>query len=296
MAANARNGLAIANNKWQNQQLIQPLHLLVLNLMPTKITTELQFLKQFNHLSADVQLTFLYPASHHFKGTQTKIMTDSYFNFVQVKAHHYDGLIITGAPVEKLPFTQVDYWQEFCQIIAWTHHHVLESLFECWAAQAGLFIDFAIPKRCLKNKLFGVFTATTPYLGTGGIIKMPQSRHSTSILDPYNLPADLQILANSKEVGPMILQSRHLHHTYITGHPEYDRDTLAKEYQRDQQKHLAIQIPQHYFTDENNDQVNYSWQSTAHLIYQNWLNTITNEKAGYQTDYSPSFYHPRPIE
>lgn len=284
MTANAENGLAIIRKQWQNHQQVNPLHLLVLNLMPTKVTTEVQFLKRFNCLSRDVTLTFLYPVTHHFKGTSADLIRYHYFNLSQIKERHFDGLIVTGAPVEKLPFNQVDYWKELRSIISWANHHVRESLFECWAAQAGLFVDFNVPKRVLKSKLFGIFTATdiNPLsrlardFGAGGLIKMPQSRHSTSILDRRHLPGDLKIIADSKEAGPMILRSHGFHHTYITGHPEYDSDTLAKEYYRDQKKRRAIHAPLHYFTNEASGKINYSWQSASHSIYQNWLNTIAN--------------------
>lgn len=278
MTANACNGLAISKGVWHNRHLKAPRQIVVLNLMPTKLTTELQFLKRFDDLSQDVALTFLYPATHRFKGTPVTELRDHYFNFHQVYDHHFDGLIITGAPVEQLPFDQVDYWREFCQIISWANHHVRETLTECWAAQASLFVDFTVPKRLLKQKLFGIFTANLSPVqdSAGGLIKMPQSRHSASVLDRHHLPGDLRILADSKEAGPMILRSPRFHHTYITGHPEYDSDTLAKEYYRDQKKRRKIAAPQHYFINEAADQVNYDWQTAAHTIYQNWLNTIAN--------------------
>lgn len=284
MTANARNGLAISNGQWVNHCQTVAKQLLVLNLMPTKVTTELQFLKQFDQLGADVELTFLYPTSHRFKGTPANVISCHYASLAQIRHSTFAGLIVTGAPVEKLNFTQVDYWQEFRQILAWSQSHVHETLFECWAAQAGLFVDFTIPKRLLPSKLFGIYTANridhlsglTEGLGAGGVVKMPQSRHSTSIIDRHRLPGDLQIIADSKEAGPLILRSNRLHHTYITGHPEYSRDTLAKEYYRDQRKHQAIHPPRHYFQNEATGEVNYSWQPTSHSLYQNWLNTLTN--------------------
>lgn len=285
MTANARNGLATAYDLWENHEQTKPVQILVLNLMPTKVTTERQFLEQFDHLSDDVELSFLYPTSHHFKGTSPTLIRKHYFDLSQVADRYFDGLIITGAPVEKLPFTQVDYWLEFCQILRWSRQHVSETLFECWAAQAGLFIDFTLTKHLLAGKLFGVYTSSIVNrksrlvrdLGAGGLIKMPQSRHSASNIDRNHLPGDLQIVVDSKEAGPMIMYSRHFHHTYITGHPEYGRDTLANEYERDQKKQLAIHAPRNYFTDVATRQVDYSWGPTSHLIYQNWLNILTDE-------------------
>lgn len=282
MTANAANGLAITRQIWHNQPQKHPIHLVILNLMPTKVTTELQFLKCFNDLKQDVTLTFLYPQSHHFKNSSLDELEEYYFNLHQVSNQDFDGLIITGAPVEKLAFTQVDYWLEFNRLITWATHHVREALFECWAAQASLFVDFKIPKKQLRNKLFGIFTATninphsrlTQNFAIKKHIKMPQSRYSTSILDQHHLPGDLKVIIDSQEAGPMILRSVSHHHTYITGHPEYDDDTLAQEYYRDQQKQITINPPQHYFSDQTIKQVDYSWQATSHLIYQNWLNII----------------------
>lgn len=279
ISANARNGLALANGCWHNHRQECPVRLLVLNLMPTKVTTELQFLKQFDRLDRDVELIFLYPTSHRFKGTATAVIRQHYASLAQVASEHFAGLIITGAPVEKLPFSQVDYWPELGKIITWAHRHVRETLLECWAAQAGLYLDFAIPKRRLAQKLFGVFSAdrvaVDTDLGRGLVARasMPQSRHSTSVIDRRHLPGDLQIIADSAVAGPFILRSAAVHHTYITGHPEYDRDTLAKEYARDRQRKEGIQVPQHYF--DKNGEINYSWNPTAQLIYQNWLNIIT---------------------
>jgi homoserine O-succinyltransferase len=285
MTANARNGLALANGQWRNRPQQGTLQVAVLNLMPTKLTTELQFLKRFDNLATDVTVSFLYPASHHFKGIAPAVIKKHYLSLAQVQDNYFDGLVVTGAPVEQLPFEAVDYWQEFRQILTWAQHHVCETLFECWAAQAGLFIDFAIQKRQLASKLFGVYAANQVNsrsrlardFGAGGLIKMPQSRHSASVLDPHHLPGDLAIIAASKGAGPLILRSHQRCHTYITGHPEYDRDTLAKEYYRDQKKRRAIHAPQNYFINGTGGPVNYSWQDSAQLIYQNWFTIIKQE-------------------
>lgn len=273
MAANATNGLLLADQQWHNQNLLNPRRILVLNLMPTKKTTESQFLHQFASLKQDTELTFIYPASHSFKTCSRELIAENYRTFSQIKKQFYDGLIITGAPVEQFDFHQVDYWQEFEKICDWGKRHTSGILFECWAAQAALFHDFAIKKRLLKPKLFGIYSSTDHRF------IMPQSRRSESIIDKNNLPKDLKITADSK-VGPLILRSELFHSTYITGHPEYQKDTLAKEYFRDLDKGLKINKPVNYFKADK--QINYCWRNSSNLIYQSWLNSLSlfqNKKA-----------------
>lgn len=280
MTTNAQNGLAIAKKCWQNHLQKNALRILVLNLMPTKLTTELQFLNNFNRYSNDVNLTFLYPETHHFKGISSEVIHDNYVNFDQINNRYFDGLIITGAPIEKLSFSEIDYWQEFNQILTWAQSHVKEILLECWAAQAGLYANFGIKKQVLNKKIFGIFAADkvdyssklTRNFKVNNLIRMPQSRHSQSLISPENLPSGLKIVASSHEAGPMILRSRKC--TYITGHPEYDKDTLAQEYFRDKEKGYSINIPQHYFDNKENTRINFSWKSSTNLIFQNWLSLI----------------------
>lgn len=281
MTTNAQNGLAIAKKCWKNSSQRNPINILILNLMPTKLITELQFLNNFNNCQTEVNLTFLYPETHHFKGISKQTISNNYASFNQIKAKYFDGLIITGAPVEKLSFSQIDYWQEFNHILTWAQLHVKETLLECWAAQAGLYTNFGIKKEVLNKKIFGIFTADeinyssklTQNFKINNSIKMPQSRHSQSIIDQENLPSELKIIASNKESGPMILQSHNF--TYITGHPEYDKNTLALEYNRDKEKGSTIDPPQHYFINKENTEVNFSWKNSANLIFQNWLNIIT---------------------
>lgn len=273
MAANATNGLLLADQQWHNQNLANPRRILVLNLMPTKKNTELQFLHQFASLKQDTELTFIYPTSHSFKTCSRKLIAENYQTFSEIKKQFYDGLIITGAPVEKLDFHQVDYWHEFKKICDWGKRHTNGLLFECWAAQAALFLDFAIKKRLLKQKLFGIYPSIDRRL------IMPQSRHSESVIDKNSLPKDLEITADS-EIGPLILHSAFYHSTYITGHPEYQKDTLAKEYFRDINKGLKANKPVNYF--KANKQINYCWQTSSTRIYQSWLNSLfflQNKKA-----------------
>ena len=276
MTANAKNGFLEAYQEWQNVRLSNPVNILMLNLMPTKKTTERQFLKAFNHMKQDVSLTFAYPASHSFKNTSAALMAKSYTKFSEASKNNYDALIITGTPIETLTFDQVDYWQEFKQIIAWSHHHVKQSLFECWAAQAALAVEFNIKKVNLDEKTFGIYSATeidkeSP-LVTGirkkKELKIPQSRHTT--IEHFS---GVKVVASNAEIGPMILHAPQINQTYLTGHPEYEADTLEVEYKRDLNKKEQILAPKNYF--DGDGRIRYTWQNSRQLIYQNWLNLIS---------------------
>ncbi|AMV60082.1 Homoserine O-succinyltransferase [Pediococcus damnosus] len=276
MTANAINGFLNFNQKWQNAaELNNPLSVLVLNLMPTKQATERQFLESFNHMKQDVRFTFAYPESHSFKGTSRTAMASSYLKFSDAAQKDYDALIITGAPVETLNFEQVDYWQEFKQIIGWSHEHVKQTLFECWACQAALKVEFNVKKRDLLEKTFGIYSATqinlkSPLVKGFGVenqLRMPQSRH-TNIEQTHGV----EVIASNDKIGPMILYAPQINQTYLTGHPEYEADTLKIEYERDLGKKQRIQIPTNYFDDQN--RIRYTWKRSSHLIYQNWLNLI----------------------
>ncbi|EHO52505.1 putative homoserine O-succinyltransferase [Lentilactobacillus kisonensis F0435] len=285
MTVNATNGLIRADGEWPDCSLKDPISIVVLNLMPTRKTTELQFLSRFDDCQFDVQLTFMYPATHHFNGAPRKLIEKNYVNLTQIYHQQFDGLIITGAPVETLPFEDVDYWQEISTIIDWAKTHVKEKLFECWAAQAGLYHDFGIQKQLLPAKLFGIYTATKVDLHsplTAGFdadypIRMPQSRNTQSIINETHLPNGLRIVVSARQSGPMILSGDHT--TYITGHPEYQAQTLAQEYQRDLNKHLPIQPPKNYFKNMAMGMVDYSWRTASTKIYENWVRLLVNRQS-----------------
>ncbi|WP_251546132.1 homoserine O-acetyltransferase/O-succinyltransferase family protein [Limosilactobacillus caecicola] len=279
MSANAINGFAIANGQWINQEQTNPITIVVLNLMPNKAETECQFLASFAKLAQDVEITFAYPVSHHFKSVNQNTVANHYACLAEIEHRHFDGLIITGAPVETLGFEQVDYWQEFCAFCRWATTHTRASLVECWAALGGLYHDYGINKHRLNHKLFGVYQATkldassplVDHFATSQF-QIPQSRHSTCNCSLNDVPTGVKVVANNQAIGPLILQAPALHRTYITGHPEYSKDTLAKEYQRDLKKHLPIEAPCNYFTNDHH--INYSWRFTSELLYQNWVNTF----------------------
>lgn len=288
MTVTVNNGLLKAHHQWQNAgQAARPLQLLILNLMPTKATTERQFLNRLTGATPDVAVTFMYPASHHFKSIARDVIEQNYVNLAQIEDQYFDGLIVTGAPVEQLPFEAVDYWEELETIIDWAQRNVQQTLFECWAAQAGLYEQFNIQKRLVGHKVFGIYSATTvdqhsrlvSGLSAGGLLKMPQSRHTELVL-PATLPGDLRVVASNNQVGPLLLSAPSQHAVYVTGHPEYEATTLADEYFRDRRKQLPINLPQHYFKDARLSCINYNWSAASHRLYQNWLATLTLTKVG----------------
>jgi len=282
MTVTVVNGLLKAQQQWLNQPAgARAMRILILNLMPTKLTTERQFLQRFAALNEDVTVTFMYPATHHFKSVPRALVAKNYVTLAEVADQQFDGLIVTGAPVEQLRFEAVDYWQEFETIVTWAQTHVTNTLFECWAAQAGLYAQFNIRKQLVAQKIFGIFQATTVNaqsrllhgLQERGSLKMPQSRHTQLDL-PADLPADLQVVAANDEIGPLILTSPQQKAVYVTGHPEYEAETLANEYFRDRRKQLPIKLPQHYFADQTLQKIRYNWQSASCQLYENWLGSL----------------------
>lgn len=288
MTVTAVNGLLKAQHQWVNAEAANaPLQILILNLMPTKLDTERQFLKRFAAVDSNVAVTFMYPATHHFKSLPKELVADNYVTLGQIADRHFDGLIVTGAPVEKLPFEAVDYWEELLTIIDWAREHVTQTLFECWAAQAGLYAQFNVQKRLVAHKVFGIYAATrvddhsqlVSGLGGVGDLKMPQSRHTALVL-PAELPADLHVVASNAQVGPLVLAAPKQHAVYVTGHPEYEEETLANEYFRDRRRRLPIQLPEHYFKNATLNTVDYSWPVASCRLYQNWLKTLNLTKVG----------------
>lgn len=289
MTVTVTNGLLKARGAWaETAPTTEAQRLLILNLMPTKLSTERQFLQRLAAGDTDVEVTFMYPTSHRFKSLPRQVVAEHYVTLADVADQYFDGLIITGAPVETIDFEAVDYWQEFLTITDWAQTHVGQTLYECWAAQAGLYAQFGIQKQRVGHKVFGIYAATatdvqSPLisgLSAGGLLKMPQSRHTELVL-PASSPAGLQVVAENSEVGPLILTAPEQHAVYVTGHPEYEQQTLADEYFRDQRKHLPIQLPEHYFADSQLTTVDYSWRTASNRFYQNWLATLSLTKVGY---------------
>ena len=269
-------------------QDIRPLELLILNLMPTKIVTETQLLRKLSNSPLQVQVELLQTSSHVSANTDANHLASFYTTFDKIKDRKFDGLIITGAPVENLDFTDVDYWPELCQIMEWSRTHVYCTLHICWGAQAGLYYHYGIPKYSLPQKLFGVFPhvalkAQSPlFRGFDDIFYVPHSRYTENRLEDIQGQPELEVLAVSEQAGVFAVKSRDNRRFFITGHPEYDPDTLALEYFRDLDKGKKIAVPANYFPDNDPSQKPVvRWRSAAQLFYNNWLNYYVYQTTPY---------------
>ena len=269
-------------------QDMRPLNLLLLNLMPTKIVTETQLLRKLSNTPLQIQVELLQMASHTSQNTDAGHLSSFYTTFDQIKGKRYDGMIITGAPVENLDFTHVDYWPELCEIMAWSRSHVHSTLHVCWAAQAGLYYHYGIPKHSLPKKLFGVFPHTvlkrqSPlFRGFDDQFYVPHSRHTENRAEDILKIPGLELLAVSEEAGVFAVKSGDNRQFFITGHPEYDPDTLAREYFRDLGRGLPIDVPRHYFPgDDPSREPVVRWRSAAQLFYTNWLNYYVYQTTPY---------------
>ena len=261
-------------------QDIRPLHLLILNLMPNKIATETQLLRALSNSPLQVNIDLLYTASYHPKHTATEHLVKFYETFDDVKDRFYDGMIITGAPVELMEFEEVAYWEELCEIMDWSKTHVYSTLHICWGAQAGLYHHYGIPKYNLDKKMFGVFehsmTYTKPvklFRGFDDFFYVPHSRHTEVRKSDIERHPNLRILSESEESGVYAVSDLSGRQIFITGHSEYDVNTLRDEYFRDLNKGLPIEIPKNYFpNDDPSKQPHMSWRSSSTLLFMNWLN------------------------
>ena len=269
-------------------QDIRPLEILILNLMPTKIDTETQFARLLGNTPLQVHLEFLHTKSHVARHVSAQHLFAFYKTFDEISDRRYDGMVITGAPVEKLPFEQVEYWDELCQIMEWSKTHVHSTLHICWGAQAGLYYHYGIPKRVLDHKLFGVFEHTVEdpnyilFRGFDDTFWVPHSRNTTVDRADIEAVPELKILAASPEAGVYAVKTDQGRQVFLMGHAEYDRDTLRKEYTRDLAAGVDIQIPQHYFPGDDPEKMPVmNWRSCAHLLYANWLNYCVYQTSPY---------------
>ena len=269
-------------------QDMRTLNLLILNLMPTKIVTETQLLRKLSNSPLQVQVELLQMASHTSQNTDADHLTSFYTTFDQIRDRKFDGMIITGAPVENYDFADVDYWPELCKIMEWTTTHVHSTLHVCWGAQAGLFYHYNIPKYSLSKKLFGVFSHTalkkqSPlFRGFDDLFFIPHSRHTENRLEDIRKVSDLELLAVSEEAGVFAVKSEDNRRFFITGHPEYDPDTLAREYFRDVERGLPIELPKHYFPENDPTRAPIvRWRSAGQLFYTNWLNYYVYQTTPY---------------
>ena len=267
-------------------QDIRPIELAIVNLMPTKVETETQLLRLVSNSPLQVKVTLIKTGSYTPTHVSETHLTRFYKTFEEIKESRFDGLIITGAPVETLPFEEVKYWKELTEIMDWADRSVTSTLFICWGAQAGLYYHYGIEKHLLPKKLFGIYknSAVDPYdpllKGMDDVFHIPMSRHTEIDQKAVQNTPELAVLACGKECGISILKSRDNKKIFLTGHSEYDRETLHREYRRDLEKGEPIEPPVDYYT-ERGDAVDMSWASAANLIFYNWLNYYVYQVTPY---------------
>ncbi|MBR6743186.1 MAG: homoserine O-succinyltransferase [Clostridia bacterium] len=269
-------------------QDIRPLQLLILNLMPTKIVTETQLIRLLGNTPLQVEVELLKTSTHKSKNTSEEHMLTFYKTFDSVKDRKFDGMVITGAPVEHLAFEEVEYWDELCEIMEWSKTHVTSTFHICWGAQAALYYHYGIEKHPLNEKLFGIFEHTVDrkssmlFRGFDDVFSVPHSRHTTVLREDIEKVPELKILASSKEAGVYAVATDRGRQIFITGHSEYDADTLKKEYLRDKNAGLPISIPKNYFpNDDDTKEPRVTWRSCANLQYSNWLNYFVYQTTPY---------------
>ena len=269
-------------------QDIRPLEIVLVNLMPTKVVTETQLSRLLGNTPLQVRLELVHMKSHVAKNVAEDHLLNFYKSFDEIKHRKFDGMVITGAPVENMEFEDVDYWQELCQIMEWSKTNVQSTFHICWGAQAGLYYHYGIKKVPLEKKMFGVFEHRADYKrsillrGFDDTFWVPHSRHTTVLREDIERVQGLKILASSDEAGVYAVMSKEGRQIFITGHSEYDADTLKTEYFRDKNLGLPIDMPKNYFP--NNDdtlQPNVRWRSHANLLYSNWLNYFVYQTTPY---------------
>ena len=269
-------------------QDIRPLHILLLNLMPKKIETETQLVRLLGNTPLQIELELIRTDSYQSKNTSNEHLISFYKTFKDVKHRNFDGLIITGAPVEQMEFEEVDYWPELCEIMEWSKTHVHSTFHICWGAQAGLYYHYGIKKRPLDKKMFGVFPHKADYKqsmlfrGFDDVFMVPHSRHTTVSREDIEGRKELKILASSDEAGVYAVYAREYRQIFITGHSEYDAGTLKSEYLRDVGEGKPIEIPKNYFpNDDPTKEPIVSWRAHANLLYSNWLNYFVYQTTPY---------------
>ena len=273
------------------QQDIRPLRIIILNLMPLKITTETDLLRLLSNSPLQIEIDFLKISDHEHRNTPAEHMKAFYKTFEQVKDKKYDGMIMTGAPVELLSFEEVSYWNEMKTIMDWSVNHATSSLFICWASQAGLYHFYGIPKYPLEKKMFGIFKHRISdnklpiFRGFDDEYYIPHSRHTEIRAEDINKVPDLGIISSSEEAGINMVIAKNGHQIFITGHFEYSRETLNSEYKRDLSKNLSIEIPRNYYPDDNpKNKPVMKWRSAANLLFSNWLNYYVYQETPYNLD------------
>ena len=272
-------------------QEIRPLEIVVLNLMPTKIVTETQLTRLLGNTPLQVNLELMHTSTHRSKNVPEEHLLTFYKSFEEIKDRKFDGMVITGAPVEQMDFEDVDYWDELCRIMEWSKTHVHSTLHICWGAQAGLYYHYGIRKYPLERKLFGVYPHHADYKrsillrGFDDTFYVPHSRHTTVRREDIEAVPGLKILASSEEAGVYAIMNKNGHHIFITGHSEYDPRTLETEYLRDRKLSKPISVPEHYYPDDDDTKEPIvRWRGHANLLFSNWLNYFVYQTTPYDIE------------
>lgn len=287
----SEENIFVMHRERASSQMIRPLRILVFNLMPTKIITETQIARLLANGPLQVQLTLLKTATHDPAHVSETHLQEFYRTFEDIKDERFDGMIITGAPIETIQFEEVDYWDELCEVMEWSKSHVYSTIHVCWGAQAGLYYHFGIHKHALPKKMFGIFLhkvvrKENPLLrGFDDEFYAPHSRHTEiSEEDVMNCP-QLRVLARSDEAGIYLLSTENGRQIFVMGHPEYDKYTLDSEYKRDLSKGLPIEMPVNYYKDDDpGNKPIFRWRSHAFLLYHNWMNYYVYQDTPYNLD------------
>jgi homoserine O-succinyltransferase len=286
-----KENIFVIDSSRASTQDIRPLKIAFLNLMPLKITTETDLIRVLSNSPLQVEMHFIKLKSHTSKNTPIEHMMQFYIAFDKIKNSNYDGLIVTGAPVEQMPFEEVNYWQEITQIFDWAKTHVTSTFFICWSAQAALYHYYGIPKHSLDKKMFGVFEhgVNDPFnpifRGFDDVFYAPHSRHTEVRKEDIEKVKELTILSESEDAGVYMVMARGGREFFVTGHSEYAPETLDVEYKRDVKKHLPIEIPRNYYKDNDpSQQPVVRWRSHANLLFTNWLNYFVYQETPFNIE------------
>ncbi len=286
-----KENIFVMDNSRAHTQDIRPLRIVILNLMPLKITTETDLVRLLSNTPLQLDITFMKLKSHTPKNTPVEHMMMFYKDFDELKTQKFDGMIITGAPVETYEYEDVTYWDEMTEIFSWSKHHVTSTLYICWAAQAGLYYHYGIPKYPLEKKMFGVFRQYTSdsllsiFRGFDDFFYMPHSRHTEIVREDIVSRPELTLIAESPESGVSMVMANSGREIFITGHLEYASDTLDKEYRRDVGKRDDVEMPVNYYLDDNPENPPVvRWRAHANLLFSNWINYYVYQETPYDID------------
>ncbi|MBQ6376403.1 MAG: homoserine O-succinyltransferase [Lachnospiraceae bacterium] len=289
-----KENIFVMDEQRATHQDIRPIQIVLLNLMPIKEDTELQILRELSNTPLQIDVTFMRVSSHESKNTSKSHLDTFYETFDNLRKRYFDGMIITGAPVELLEFEEVDYWDEISRIFSWCNTHVTSTIYLCWGAQAALYYYYGLKKRLLKEKLFGIFehkvyNRKLPLLrGFDDVFYMPHSRYTEVPTRDIAHCEDLTVLAQSPEAGVSLCMAENGRKIFIMGHPEYGRMQLRREYERDRKKGLGTAIPKHYFPDDDpGKRPLLVWRAAANNIYTNWLNYYVYQTTPFKLDGTP---------